>query len=204
VLHHVDLLEHHAGAAHHARQRIVGYVDGHLRRFGDALVQDRQQRATTGQDDALVHDVGDEFWRRLLDCVPDDVHDQLERRIDGLADLLAADLDAAGQAGQEVAAAEGHALVVPLAGAGGPEGDLDVFRRPLTQEEVVLAPGVGNDVLVQLVAANSNAPAHDYAAEADDGDLGCAAADVHDQAAGRLIYRQAGADRGRHGFFDQA
>ena len=82
--------------------------------------------------------------------------------------------------------------------------DLDVLRGPLAEEQVVLAPGERDDVLVHLVAADPDRARDDDAAEADDRDLGRAAADVDDQAARRLADRQAGADRGGHRLLDQA
>ena len=63
--------------------------------------------------------------------------------------------------------------------------------------------GVGDDLLVHLVAGGADRVALDDAAEGDDGDLGGAAADVDDHAAGRVHDRQPGADRGSHGLFDQ-
>ena len=158
-------------------------MDRHLGRLGDAPVEAGQQGAAAGQDDALVHDVGDELGRRLLDRVLDRVDDLLDGRLDRLADLVGADLDAARQAGQQVAAAERDALGVPLAGVGRADRDLDVLGRPLAEEQVVLAPGERDDVLVHLVAADADAAADDDAAEADDGDLRRAAADVDDEAA---------------------
>ena len=104
--HRVELLEDDAGAAGDAGQRVVGDVDRHLGRLGDAPVEAGQQRAAAGEDDALVHDVGDELGRGLLDRVLDRVDDLLDGRLDGLADLVGADLDAARQAGQQVAAAQ--------------------------------------------------------------------------------------------------
>ena len=118
-----------------------------------------EQRAATGQDDALVHDVGDELRRRLLDRVLDGVDDLGDGRLDGLADLVGADLDAARQAGQQVAAAERDALGVPVARVGRADGDLDVLRRPLAEEQVVLAPGERDDVLVHLVATDADGAA---------------------------------------------
>ena len=44
-------------------------------------------------------------------------------------------------------------------GIGRADGDLDVLRRPLAEEQVVLAPGEGDDVLVHLVAADADAAA---------------------------------------------
>ena len=110
-----ELLEDDAGPAGDAGQRVVGDVDRHLGRFRDAPVEARQERAAAGQHDPLVHDVGDELRRRLLDRVLDRVDDLRDGRLDRLADLVGADLDAARQAGQQVAAAERDALLVPLA-----------------------------------------------------------------------------------------
>ena len=53
-----------------------------------------EQRAAAGEHDALVHDVGDELGRRLLDRVLDRLDDLRDRRLDRLADLVRADLDA--------------------------------------------------------------------------------------------------------------
>ena len=132
-------------------------MDRHLGRLGDAPVEAGQQRATAGQDDPLVHDVGDQLGRGLLDGVLDRVDDLLDRRLDRLADLVGTDLDAARQPGQQVAAAERDALGVPFARVGRADGDLDVLRGPLAEEEVVLAPGEGDDVLVHLVATDPDA-----------------------------------------------
>ena len=69
-------------------------MDGHLGGFRDAPVETLEERAATGEDDALVHDVGDELRRGLLDGVLDRVDDLLDGRLDGLADLVRADLHA--------------------------------------------------------------------------------------------------------------
>ncbi len=203
-LHPVQLLEDDPGAPRDAGQRIVGDVDRHLGRLGDAPVEAQEEGAAAGEDDPLVHDVGDELGRGLLDRVLDRVHDLLDGRLDRLPDLVGADLDAARQAGEEVAAAEVDALGVPVARVARPDRDLDVLGSPLPEEQVVLAAGEGDDVHVHLVAADPDAPAHDDAAEADHRDLGRPAADVDDEAAGRLADGEAGPDRGRHRLLDQA
>ena len=115
-----------------------------------------EERAAAGEDDALVHDVGDELGRRLLDRVADRVDDLLDGRLDRLADLVRSDLDAARQAGEQVAAAEVDPADVPLAGRRGADRDLDVLGRPLAEVQVVLAPGVVDDVDVHLVAADAD------------------------------------------------
>ena len=98
-----------------AGQRIVRHVHRHLRRLGHAPVEALQKSAAAGQHDALVHDVGDELGRRLLDGVLDGVDDLLDGGLDGLAHLVGADLDGARQAGQQVATAQRDALLVVLA-----------------------------------------------------------------------------------------
>ena len=80
---------------------------------------------------------------------------------------------------------------------------LDLFGRALADQQVMDLAGVGDDVLVHLVAGHADGGADDDAAERDDGDLGRPTADVDDHAAGGLHHRQAGADRGRHRLLDQ-
>ena len=63
--------------------------------------------------------------------------------------------------------------------------------------------GVGDDAAVHLVAGDADGPAHDHAAEGDDGDLGSAAADVDDHAAGRFHDGEARADGGGEGLLDE-
>ena len=96
-------LEHDAGAAGHAGQRVVGDVDGHLGRLGDAPTDALQERATAGEDDASIHDVGDELGRRLLDRVLDRADDLRDGRVVRLTDLLGGDLDVTREAREEVA-----------------------------------------------------------------------------------------------------
>src|SRR5439155_24787785 len=102
----LQVLQDLAASAHHAGERIVGHVHGHLRRLGDARVEAAQQCATAREVDALVHDVSDELWRRLPDGLLDRVDDLLDRRLARPADLRARHLDRSWQAGEEIATAE--------------------------------------------------------------------------------------------------
>ena len=81
--------------------------------------------------------------------------------------------------------------------------ELDLLGRLAADQQLVLLLDVADDRLVELVAADADRLAHDDAAQRDHGDLARAAADVDDHVAGGLGHRQAGADRGRHGLFDQ-
>ena len=67
----------------------------------------------------------------------------------------------------------------------------------------MLALDVLRDGLVHGVAGHAHRLAVDDAGERDDGDVGGAAADVHDHVAGGFRDRQPGANRRRHGFLDQ-
>ena len=190
--------------AAHARQRIVRDVDRHLGRLCDTPVEALEQRAATGQHDALVHDVRHQLRRRLLDRVLDGLHDLGDRGLDGLADLVRGDLHRARQAGQQVAAAERDALLIVGAGVGRADGDLDVLGRSLADQQIELTTTVRDDVLVQLITADADAARDHDAAEADDSDLRGAATDVHDEAAGGLADGQAGTDGRRHGLLDES
>src|SRR6185437_9142275 len=60
----------------------------------------------------------------------------------------------------------------------------------------------GDDRLVELVAADPDRLGRDDPAERDHRHLRGAAADVDDHVAGRLVYREPGADGGRHRLLD--
>ena len=62
---------------------------------------------------------------------------------------------------------------------------------------------MGGDRVVHLVAADADRGRDHDAAQGDDRDLGRAAADVDDHAAGGLLDREIGADRGGHRLVDQ-
>src|SRR4029078_8329314 len=95
--------------------------------------------------------------RCLLEGVLARVDDLLDGRLDRLADLVRPDLHAPWQPGQQVAAAQRHALGVPVARVARTDRDLDVLRSPVAEEEVVLAPRERDDVLVHLVSTDADA-----------------------------------------------
>ena len=125
-----------------------------------------------------------------------------ERLLERLADLLAREHDRLRQAGDHVAAAD-LGLDLLLHRVGRADLELDLLGRLLADQQLVLALGVVDDRLVQLVAADADRLRDDDAAERDHRDLARAAADVDDHRAGRLADRQAGADRRRHRLLDQ-
>jgi hypothetical protein len=86
-----------------------------------------RQRAAAGQDDALVHDVGDQLGRGLLDRVLDRVDDLLDGRLDRLADLVGATSTLRGRPVSRSRPRSVDALGVPLARVGRADRDLDVL-----------------------------------------------------------------------------
>ena len=160
-----------------------------------------EQRAAAGEDDALLHDVGGQLGRRLVERDLDGVDDGRDRLLDGLADLLGGGDDRLGQPGDEVATPDlGVQLLLERAGRA--EGDLDLLGGALAEGEAVLLLDELDDGLVELVAADADRLAGDDAAEGDDGHLGGAAADVDDHVAGGLVDGQPGADGRGHGLLD--
>ena len=60
-----------------------------------------------------------------------------------------------------------------------------------------------DDRFVEVVTGDAFAAADGNVGQGDDGDLGRAAADIHDHACGRFGDGEASADGGGHGFFNQ-
>ena len=89
-----------------------------------------------------------------------------------------------------------------VGGEGRADRHLDLLGGPLAEHQRVLLLAEGDDRLVELVAADPDGLGGDDAAERDHRDLGGAAADVDHHVAGRLVDRQAGADRRGHRLLD--
>src|SRR4051794_25611209 len=160
----LELLQGAARADRDARQRGLREMRGHLGLLAQALVEPLQQGAAAGQHDATVHDVGRELRRRAVEGLLDRVDDLRERLLERLADLLAREHDGLRQAGDHVAPAD-LGLDLLLHGSGRADLELDLLGRLLADEELVLALGVVDDRLVELVAADADRLRDDDAAE---------------------------------------
>src|SRR5665647_71264 len=198
----IELLEILAGAHSHARERRLRQMHRHLRLFAQALGQTLQQRPAAGEHDPAVHDVAGKLRRRLVEGRLDGVDDRLHGLFESSAHFFGRKDDRLGQTGHEVAAAD-LGLLLLRQRVRGADLELDLLRRLAADQELVLLLDVTDDGFVEFVAADTDGLADDDAAERDDGHLAGAAADVDDHAAGRLGDRQAGADGGRHGLFDE-
>ena len=201
VVQHIHMVQHGAGAGGHAVQRVLGHMDVDAGLALDQLIQAAQQSAAAGQGDAAVDDVGAQFGRGALQRLLDGVGDLDQALQQGLAHVLRVDHDVLGQAVHQVAALDLHGhLFFQLVGR--TDVDLDLFGGALADQEVILALDEGDDGLVEHIAGHADAAGRHDAAQRDDGDLGGAAADVHDHAAGGLADGQARADGGGHGLLD--
>src|SRR5690349_11241146 len=97
------VLQRAAGSKRGAGQRVVGDGDGETGFVAQDLVQPLQQGTTSGEDDALVADVGGKLRRRVLESdshALDDGSDGLGQR---LCDLALVDGDFLRNAVHEVA-----------------------------------------------------------------------------------------------------
>ena len=134
--------------------------------------------------------------------------DRLDNRADrfgqAFGDFALADDQFLRNAVHQVAALDFHGLAFAVfGGAGGTDVFLDPRGGAFADQEVMVAADVGDDGFIHLVAADADGARIDDAAQRQHGHLGGAAADIDDHGARGFRHRQAGADRGGHGFFDQ-
>ena len=81
--------------------------------------------------------------------------------------------------------------------------DLDILRRALADQHVVLALNISDDRLVKRIARDAQARAVHDTAKADDGDVRRAAANVDDHRAVRLFNIEPRAQGRRQRLFDK-
>src|SRR2546422_10573395 len=67
LLQQIELVEHFPRAQRDARQRILSLGHREVRFLAQQMIETEEQRATAGDDDALVDDVGRELRRRPLE-----------------------------------------------------------------------------------------------------------------------------------------
>src|SRR5437588_403438 len=107
--------------------------------------------------------------------------DRANRLGEALGDLPLADHDFLRHAVHQVAPLYLHDPPLPvLRHAGRTDILLDALGAALADQEIVVAPNIGDDRLVHLVAAHPNRPAIDDTAEREHRDFGRAAADIDD------------------------
>src|SRR3989337_3076397 len=111
----------------------------------------------------MFHEVCHELWRRYLDSVFDSLHYGADGVGDSLTDLRATHLDRLGQTRDQIASfeADSDLLFQRPAGTG---GELDLLGHALADAEIILLPGVLDDLLIDLVPGDADGLAcHDAA-----------------------------------------
>src|SRR5690606_22461088 len=147
------------------------------------------------EDDPLVDDVGGQFRGRLLQHRLHGGDDLGQRLLHRLIDLGRVEHQVPRQAGHQVAPAD-LPLVVPVPGIGGADLDLELFRRTLADHQVEFLAGEADDRGVEGIAPDPEGTANDDAAQGQDRDVRCTAADVDDHVAAGLGDVEARAERG--------
>jgi len=198
----VEVIEEDAGALGDGADGVVGHADGQPGLLGDHPVESPQERPAAGHHQARIDQVAGQFGRGLLQGSLDGVDDGGHGLLEGLADFGGVDHRLAGQAGDDVAALDLH-LEFFLQRVGRPDLDLDSLGGGLADEEVVGAAHVLDDGVVHVVAGDADALGGDDVGEAQDRDLGGAAADVEDHRALGLLDGQPDADAGGARLLDQ-
>src|SRR5689334_2223016 len=105
LLEHVEVFQTLTRAQHHRVERPSRSVDRHARFGLDDVLEPDELRAATGDDDALLHDVGRELGWCLVERDLHRVDDRGSRFLDGFADLDGGDHDRLGKSTHEIAPA---------------------------------------------------------------------------------------------------
>ncbi len=155
----------------------------------------------------MLHHVTGQLRRALLQGGAHGGDDRLDRLVQRGPHVLGGQLEGLGHAAHLLAAAHGEGARLQLRPVrdrpGRTDAELDVLGGALPDEQRVFLAYVVHDRRVEPVPADAQRPGRDDAAQGDDGDLGGAAADVHDHGAAGFGHGQPGADRCGHRLFDQ-
>src|SRR2546430_2222850 len=122
--------------------------------FRGDLVDAARRRATAGEDDAALSDVGAKLGGSLFERLLHGAHDTLQRLLQRLEDLVAVECEAARHALGQVATLDGQ-LAHLLARVGGADLDLDALGGRLADENAVIAAHVVHDGFIETVAADA-------------------------------------------------
>ena len=83
-----EIVEHLSGSQNDARERVFSQSYRKSGLLANTLVQIPDQRAASGEDDALVGDIGRKFGRSPFKNHTNRVHDNVDALVEGLADQL--------------------------------------------------------------------------------------------------------------------
>src|SRR3954451_4743566 len=104
--HGIDVLECPPGTDHDAEQRVMGDLDRHAGFVSEPSIDAGQQGASTGDHDALFHDVGRELRWSLVEGRLDRVDDCRQRLRQRFTHLLGGERNGARQPADEITTAD--------------------------------------------------------------------------------------------------
>src|SRR3989338_1065986 len=178
-----------AQAADHGGQGLRHDLGVHGGLLLDELVQAAQQGAAAGDLYSLLQHVAGQFRRGAFNDLVHGIQDGPQGLGEGGAHVVVLDEHLARQASHEIAAADRY-LEAVLERQGGADGDLRKLGGWFADSQLELLAHEANDVLIEAVAGDLQRPRDDNAAHGDHGDIGRAAAYVHDEVGRRLLDRQ--------------
>ena len=127
----------------------------------------------------MIHNVGGEFGRRLLQNIFDARDDIFYRVVKCFGYFVRADVYIFRQAADHVAPAHTHTFS-PCTGISRTDLNFNIFRRPLTNHQVVFFLNVKLNVAVEFVARHAKTFAANNSAQRNNGNVASSAADIND------------------------
>ena len=158
--------------------------------------------AAAGQYDAARRQIGNEIGRRLLQHRENFFDDLICTAAENSVKFGRRQRDLTRQSRLEIAPLAGHRQFHGTLHHAA-DADFDLLRRRARYKNFVVLADVGDDRLVERVAADADRPRRRHAAGGDHGAVGDAAAEVDDHLAGNGSHVQLCAERRRQRSLDQ-
>src|SRR6185295_7264372 len=182
---------------HHAGHGVLVEVNRQTGFLLQQQIEPANQGAAARHDDAAIDDIGGELGRRDLEGAANRINDLLDRLLHGLANLAGVHAHDLRNTRHEIASLYFH-FALFTDGRGRADLDLDLLRRRLADQQVVILAHELHDGLIELVTAGADRRVGHDARQRDHRDLRRAAADVDHHVARRRFDGESYADRGGH------
>src|SRR5450756_1922235 len=166
--------------------------------MADPVLEAAQECTSPGHHYSLVHDIARQLRRGLVKRVLDRLNDLRHGFVDRLPYLLCRHDHGLRKPRREIPSLYLALQVIVPKRERRTDVDLQHFRGPLPDHQLVIPLDVVDYRLVHLVAADPDRLARDDAPQRDDRDLGGPPSDVNHHVAYRLVDGKAGADRCGH------
>ena len=199
------ILKRLAGAKCDTVERLVSDRDRKACLFAQSEVQFAEQRTTSGEHHATVHDIRRKVGWGRFERSHDSFADLLHGFRQSLGHLRLIDFGFLGHAVQQVAPADLHRLTAPVVGhACRADGGLDPLRRGFADQKVMLTAQIADDGFVHPVATHAYRARINDVTERKYGNFSGTAANIDNHVPGRIGDRHARANGRSDRFGDQA